>query len=706
MPKSHPATMPRRYRTDIQGLRALAALLVAAYHIWFHRVSGAVDLFFFISAYFMTTSLLRRLPEGGWHAVAGFWRNLAKRLLPQAWTVLTATAVASILLTPITWWRQILTELESAALFTVNWTLAFDNVAYIHNGDTVSPVQHFWAMAVQMQVYLVWPLLIGAAIWAARRLRRAPSTAVAVALGGIALASLAYSVATTASRQPFAYYDTFSRVWEFCAGGLFALALPHLRLPRALRVVSGWMGVAGLVSFGFVADVSGSFPGVIAAVPLTFAALIFVSGATPDATPDRAGVGRWLSARPLMWLGGISYGIYLWHWPIMTLWLAHTGEQQLSPAEGLVVIAAAIGLAWLSTRFVEQPIRSAAGAASARRMLAHLRRPALRLTGIALALGLVVGMWQRDITQITSTASDDNPGASALAADYAGPQLFTSLQPALTTLDDQWAEWASRCETIDSHDSQLITCVNDPQTATVDSQQPRTIFVAGNSHADTWVTLLAQLAERNGWTIRTFILGGCAMGTGDDGLFEPDVGQKPTDCIAMNETLIDAVAAEHPDAVFTVGNRSVADSPELTVADSLVEHTERITALGVPVILMRDNPRFSQSPSTCLAQQRDQVIGIETCSVPRDHVLADVDLSEALPTTLADDPLVLTIDLADLFCTGDVCPPAIGGRVIYIDNNHPTRAYVQTLAPWFDAKFTDVLAQAVDAAAAGPHLAV
>lgn len=702
-----------KYRNDIQGLRALAALLVAVYHIWFHRVSGAVDLFFFISAYFMTTSLLHRLPSGGWATTVRFWQGLAKRLLPQAWAVLLVVAGVSYVITPMTWWRQMLQEITASATFTVNWVLAANGTDYLHAGDVVSPVQHYWAMAVQMQMYLVWPLVLWLATAVGRRIHAKITTSIGTVLGLLLVASLAYSVITTATNQPVAYFDTFARAWEFAAGGLFAILLPHLRPSRVLRVTTGWAGVIGLLGFGMVFDVSNSFPGAIAAVPLAFAALIFIAGTDGkdglDAVADRFGVGRWLSSRLLTWLGGISYGIYLWHWPIMTLWLARNGAEQLSFTQGLFAIELSILLAWGTTRFVEQPIRAStavrpSAAAVATRKQAHQKlpwrqraHPVLRLGALATVLTLALGSWYANVYRLTArAAATSNPGAAVLAADYDGPLLFSQFTPSFAALDKQWPQWApTDCREEETYGPAVHICEYIPtDLEDADADAMSTVMVVGSSHADTWNTLLYRLAAQQRFRLQVIVGPGCDMQTYSND--EPDlVGQTEDDCAAQNQVAWNILQADPPSVVFTVANRSVADSPETDFERRLSSRVLQITDLGVPVIALRDNPRYTTSPSTCVASERNLDQGVNSCAVERRTVLAEGTLADLFPPELQQDPLVIPMDLSDLFCPNDVCLPAIGGVLVYLDNSHPTREYVETMAPQFDERFMAAFRQAL-----------
>jgi peptidoglycan/LPS O-acetylase OafA/YrhL len=701
---SHPTTSASRrpYRHDVQGLRAIAALLVAVYHIWFHRVSGAVDLFFFISAYFMTGSLLRRLtgahlPET-WEQVRRFWTNLAKRLLPQAWAVLVVTAVAAWMLTPMTWWRQLLGDFVGAATFTVNWVLIAQGSDYLHASDVTSPVQHYWAMAVQGQVYLLWPLLVWGCVALSRRLRQSPARVTAAGLIVVGTASLIWSVLLTASDQPVAYYSTLTRVWEFAAGGLFAIIAPRIRLPRQLRIACGWIGLIGLVSLGMVVNVSALFPGAIAAVPLTFAALIFLG----HDTGTRFSAEHLLSRRPLTWLGGISYGIYLWHWPLMNLWLVHNDQQQLTFPQGVVVLEAAIGLAWLTTRFVEQPIRGRRRSAGAPWPRSPWRRALpLAVLGVGLA-GVIVG-WATNLRLVTASgANTANPGAAVLQPDYDGPQLFGQVTPALTALGRQWPDPIGTCVDVPGVDGGRL-CDNDVTDGSL------SIYALGDSHTTTWMTALAPLASERGWHLKQAHLDMCPLDTdGDDKL---TTGSGAADnCRAMNAYRLGLVDDEHPDIVFTSANLSQPGSADVVYGSAYVETIERLTEQGTRVVLIRDIPRYVTSQNDCAARFDDADLAASQCATSADLVLDSRPFDEQLPPELRDDPLVTAMDLTDEFCPLGVCPQAIGGVVTYIDNNHPTRAYMTTLRAVFAARFDEALtrlpelpaASSADADAAAP----
>ncbi|KAB1647032.1 acyltransferase [Pseudoclavibacter sp. CFCC 14310] len=702
MPRSplEEAAPKPHYRKDVQGLRAVAALLVAVYHIWFHRVSGAVDLFFFISAFFMTTSLLRRFAAQETRPakeIRRFWGNLMKRMLPQAWAVLVFTLVAAWAITPMTWWRQLIDEFIGAATFTVNWVLAANGNDYLHAGDIVSPVQHYWAMAVQLQVYLVWPLLIWAFVWLARKLKRNATAMTAVGLAVVGVSSLAYSIYLTGQNQPVAYYDTFTRVWEFAAGALFAIALPHIRLPRVLRFLAGWVGLLGLLCFGMVLNVSASFPGIVAAVPLTFAALIFLA----DDTGSRFGTDRLLASRPLVWLGGISYGIYLWHWPLMNLWLAHNDQAQLTFPQGVVVVELAIVLAWLTTRFIEAPIRHSSvakpfqatdgqtrAAVHPRRKLKLLTPSRFRLAALGLTLVLAITTWAGSVSHLTKKSDGtQNPGAAALTVGYDGPQIFTRLSPSLTTLTTQWPEAIGECSRAAGTDNGQ-DCRNSVSAA----QSTLRIAAVGDSHTATWMTALAPQAEAQGWALRQLHMDMCPFERDGDAKLDPSDTASVFNCARMNDYRMSTLTEQRPDVVFTSANLSQPDSPAFVLGHSFADTVKSLTAQGIAVIMVRDTPRYVVSQNDCAARlAKTPDLASTACTTDRSLVLDSRPFDELLPKELTDDPLVATMDLSSEFCPENSCPAAIGGVVTYIDNNHPTRQYIASLSSSFDDQFTSAL---------------
>lgn len=185
------------FRPEIQGLRAVAAILVAVYHIWLGRVSGGVDVFFVISAFLVTTTLLRQVDRTGQVRFFEFWGGLARRLLPLSMLVLLTVTVVSIVWLPRPLWDEAIPQILAAAFYVENWRLAFDAVDYLRQGVSASPVQHYWALSVQGQFYLAWPFVLAAAAWWAARKDLPVRKVVVYAFLGIFAVSFVYSVYAT-----------------------------------------------------------------------------------------------------------------------------------------------------------------------------------------------------------------------------------------------------------------------------------------------------------------------------------------------------------------------------------------------------------------------------------------------------------------------------------------------------------------------------
>ncbi len=222
-------------RREIQGLRAVAVLLVVLFHLWPGRVPGGyigVDVFFVISGFLITSLLLREVDRSGSVSLGQFWARRLRRLLPASYLVLAVSAVGTLLFVPRLVWEQFFGEILGAGLYVENWVLAVNSVDYLAAENAPSPAQHYWTLSAEEQFYLVWPLLVLLGIWLARRATRrsgvpaVPRRAVFAVLAVGVVASLAYSLWVSATNPAWAYFVTPARAWEFGAGALLAFAPP------------------------------------------------------------------------------------------------------------------------------------------------------------------------------------------------------------------------------------------------------------------------------------------------------------------------------------------------------------------------------------------------------------------------------------------------------------------------------------------------
>ncbi|PXY28414.1 acyltransferase [Prauserella muralis] len=660
---------PRRFRPEQQGLRALAAGLVVAYHVWLDRVSGGVDVFFLLSGFLITGQLFRACARGRIE-FRPMWGRMIKRLFPAALTVLLVTMGAGVLLLPEHRWFQTISEVVASALYLENWRLAADSVDYFAQHDTASVVQHFWSLSIQGQFYVVWPLLVALVALVARRAGWGLRPALLAALGTTLAVSLAYSVWLTALDQPLAYFSSLTRVWEFALGGLLALVIDAIRLPRPLRVLLGWAGVAGLVSCGLVLQVGTVFPGYVALWPTLSAALVLLAGATGS----RAGADRFLSSRPLTYLGDLSYALYLWHWPVLLFYLIGRDQPAVGPRGGAVVIAVSLLLAAATHHLVEKPVRES-------RIGVTTRWGAYRFAVLALLPVLVAaGTWQLVSTQRASFALElDDPGHPGAHAIEAGAPLLdprVNVLPPFAALPDQFDTFPDEECTISPRHAELRICTVDP-----DGPPSRRLVVAGDSHSQQYIAALRPLVEERGWQVISMGRGGCPF-TARSHHADPVEREA---CTTWNSAVVEEIVATRPDAVLTMASRDVRAGLKEWTPPGFVEQWRTMDEAGIPVVAVRDSPRYSYEPSECVQKHG---LDAPRCAPPRARYLAAEPPYTALPDV---PPNVSFVDFSDYYCTSEVCPPVIGNVLVYLDDNHVTAAYLQTMSRAVGDRLTEAL---------------
>ncbi|MEG0258290.1 MAG: acyltransferase family protein [Lysinibacillus sp.] len=642
----------KRYRPEIEGLRTIATLLVAVYHIWLGRVSGGIDVFFVLSGFLITTSLLSRVERNGKIGFGQFILGLAKRLFPQALIVTLTVAVVSIFLIPKVQWEQIISHMFASTMYFENWRLAIDAVDYLARDEAASPFQHYWSLSIQGQFYLLWPALIFIAYFLARKIFKTPvrKTLLAV-LSTVFVLSISYSIFKTYSNQPWAYFDTFARVWEFSIGGMFALLLPYLSFNKRLSTITGWVGILVICLTGILLPVSTVFPGFLALVPISGALLVLV--ASENST--RFGIDKFLSLKPFPFLGSLTYGFYLWHWPLLIFYQTYMEQTKVSLAHGLLILLATFVLSFLSTKIVENPIRHLNTKTAKRKLLVVL---SLFLLPVFLTNFAINQYVTNEKSQATGDyATQDYPGALMLTEGIA-PTEGVELMPSLLNLKADVPAFYQQKECLGKDQTDVKICsfgvTENPDTV---------IALVGGSHSGHWMPTLEVLAEELNFQIDLYNHDGCRFTNSD-----PDNHLTDT-CLDWNKNVIKALQENPPDLVFTTSTLNKRDK----IPAGYIGQWQQLEGYTT-VFAIRDNPRMLEDVPTCLEKAKD----MRDCAVPRSEALSDVlpwENTEGLPSN------VIYADLSDNFCDENSCYPVIGNILVYRDTNHITKTFAKTLAP-------------------------
>lgn len=680
---------PSRFIPHVQGLRAIAVLCVVLYHFWPARFPGGyigVDIFFVISGFLITAHLMRELTATGTVRLGQFWARRARRLLPASLLVLLfcASVVMSPYLMPTSALPNEVREILASTFYVENWYLALNSADYLNHSGDPTTVQHYWSLSLEEQFYVMWPLLMLLAAWiGVKWFRGARRRAVLVTLGIVSVASFAFCVVFTMTDPAPAYFVTFGRMWQFGVGAMIAL-VPLLRMRNAaVSFVLGWAGVLVLVYVTFTFDGQTPFPGYMAALPtLGAAAVIAASNTERWWYPTRI-----LALRPAQFVGDISYSLYLWHWPLIVI-APSVPFWGLTIYHRVALLGICFVLAWLTKRFVEDPVRGW-------KVLTSRRARVTLWSSLAamIVVGLVAGTaWlvnaplynagTRDIQQLQENPPECFGAASVLDPSCEGTDFGATILPApgFAGIDRP-------------SDEQCFVQLTDarPVSCTFGSEEPDAPRVAliGDSHAYQLLSTFQRMADENGWQLVTWFKGACPWNTTP--LATP--GAFGDACTQWRDGVQAALADADIDAVFTA---AIATTPYSAAGydssyDAAVagyrDAWSTVIDRGIPVVTVVDNPVWETDPNKCL-RTRD----VAECDAPRSEVL------------VADDPLrdaasgldqVTLLDFTDVFCQTDSCAPVVGGANVYRDQDHLTVTFADTLAPWYTESIQSALSSRI-----------
>lgn len=644
----------KRFRLEIEGLRAIAAMLVAIYHIWLNRVSGGVDVFFIVSGFLITTSLFSMYRKTNGIQVFEYLVKLMKRLVPSAWFIAMSTFVVSFVLVSPHTRPQFFNEFLASLFYFENWRLAFDAVDYLAQTNEASPYQHYWALGIQFQFYLIWLLLFKVAMiikWSFKKVDF--HKIIFTSLVAIVVVSFIYSVYLTNVNQPVAYYHTFTRVWEFGLGGILAMTIHRVTLPKVVAWLFGWIGLIGLLLCGIILQVSTIFPGYAALWPTMSAVLILLAGNTST----RFSAYNILAAKPLVSFGKVSYAFYLWHWPILVIFLSYFDRGTVSIKAGLAIIALSVALAYFTIYVVETPIRQ---------IRSSTKQTALALLGaiVLVAGGLTVYYQQVIPNQKIVTDYGEHPGI--LAHQLGSDPYYYDEETVLPDLNlgrlDMAEVYEKGCFQSDGKIDNLECAFGALE------DYDYTIALVGGSHSAHWQPMLAQFGEENNVRIQTMLKGNCRFST-------EDTTDYP-ECVEWFDIVTERLLEDPPDLIVTIGD--VSGGGWEVVPDGFIEAWKIYEEANIPLFLIRDTPRYPDLIPKCVRESDGD--GIEECKVPRDEIILEpsaLEKSSYLPEGAH------TIDVTDYFCDEDYCYPVIGNVVMFFDDNHITATLSRTFAPIF-----------------------
>lgn len=633
------------FRADIQGLRALAVFFVVLYHAKLPFFTGGyvgVDIFFVISGYLITGLITRELEQRGRIDFVAFYARRIRRLLPAAMVVLIATGIAArIWLSPLEQ-RELAPSMLYSALYASNLWFASEATSYLAADVHTNPLLHTWSLAAEEQFYLVWPLLMLLGTYAGSASRRRARLAATMAL--VFAASLAAALWTMDISQPWAFFGSPMRAWEFAAGGL-ACMVNH-RFRGFSSTVTDALAVTGLVMMiGAVMLFNDQtrFPGLMALIPVVGAVLVLLMGA---GAPGR--VTRWFDIPVIQTTGNLSYSWYLWHWPILVF--AATVATPPSVIARLGYVLASFVLAGLTYTVIENRVR----------FNPILTSSPLRSLALGVALTIIGTGGALTLLAVAKSALAAPDQARFVHAREDLPKVY-----------------ADGCHLPHFQENPPPCVYGNPQAS-------KTLVLFGDSHAAQWFPTFERIAHEAGWRLISLTKSAC-----------PSVGVTPyntqlkrryEECARWHLAVIRRIAAEHPTMVVLANYSAYyLQGPQAIDANAWREALRKtLTDLrhsGADVTVLRDTPQPGFDVPTCLsrASWRDENIQ-STCGFDREKSL-NLAVFQSEQAAIAGIDGVAMIDPSDLICVGSTCQSVIREQVAYRDSNHLTARISESFAP-------------------------
>lgn len=649
----------REYRTDIQGLRALGSLIIMVFHIWFNKVSGGVDVFFVISGFLMASIVLKDYFSKGIKNPFPFWGGIIKRVAPSAYFVLVITLILVYILTPPGSLDTVVNEVIASVLHIENIQLMRKAVDYLQTDTIPSPVQQFWALSIQMQFYIILPFIIIPLAYFSKKTQSSVPLVVGVCF--VICLSFIYAITSVSNNPITSYFNPIARVWEFFCGVLTFLLVSNLNKIRYQDGL-GYIGLCLIIGGAIFIPRGAGFPGVVSLIPVTGAMLIILSGVRYR----RGVVSRMLSNRALVFLGDISFTIYLWHWPILIFYKEYFNITTVSIPHGLLIISLAILLAYVSSRCIEGPFKKIP-----RKKVAINFSVGILFFLPTIALAIVVKY------EINATIRDYKQSLEVKEiVPYHEEKIFSQ-----NDAPDFSREYLLSLSNVYPM-SYTIGCNQEGQGVEAktcsfgDLNAKKDIVLVGSSHATQWLPVLDRIGKKNEFKIINMTKSSCPLGI---------LNTSDESCREWNKQAISKIKILKPYAIITNSSKTSSENNEFT-PESFVDSWRSLVDSDIQVIGIRDNPRFSYNIPDCVYKsKRLSNLSAPTCSVSRRKALLSSNPADKHAS------IIENIDLSDMFCTSDICPAYFDDKLIYRDSNHLNVEYTYFIQDELERQLLEII---------------
>lgn len=652
---------PRRFRNDIQGLRAVAVGAVVLYHAGVPWLSGGyvgVDVFFVVSGFLIGGHLFGELGRTGTISVPGFYGRRIRRLMPASVFVVLVTLLLTRFLVPPLGFVDVAKDGAAASLAVANIWFAATGTDYLAN-EAPSVFQHYWSLGVEEQFYVVFPLFLLLICWMFRGRRGALVASVWCATA----VSFLLCVVLTESNQPLAFFTLPARAWELGAGVCLAIALPQLaRMGSVVAATLQWAGLAVIVATILVFDHDTVFPGYLAAVPVIGTLMYIAGGCTSPAGRPRV----LMENRSMLYIGTISYSLYLWHWPLLILPVMYsTRTLTAAQATGLVIVAVLAAAA--TERFVERPFRDSKWLSSS----------LSRTFGFG-AVTASVAVLACFATTMLPRLATDTIGPQWVAGAFPADLPEATVVPANLTPGLQSAADSVPVIYADGCQGDFADTTPDPKCVYGDTSADRAIVLLGDSHAAQWFPALDKIGSDLGYRVITMTKSSCPAA--EVSVWSSSLSRGYTECEEWRENAVAEIGALRPDFVVLSNfqgqkpYRTGALDPDEAFANGVAGLVSLMPAETTTVVV-GDTPMHAVAPPICLSANLVSAQACETAA------------ADGVPGAWADAVRAASIGAGAVYvdpipwlCPQGRCAAIAGNVLLYRDRHHLTTEAAALLA--------------------------